>query len=148
MSEPRERQENIPQIIMLLPQAWTVPTMVAGCLLSEVSRRICQCSSVRWSIKRDSSENATCRHSAVIQACKLQLSLSMNSSQHRCMNQASASEAQTQQRSLNSSLGGTVGSSLVISCSTVARLFARTHLRSHRSPLSSTACGAPYLPSR
>ncbi|GFT43443.1 hypothetical protein TNCV_814971 [Trichonephila clavipes] len=37
----------------------------------------------------------------------------MNSSQHRCMNQASASEDQTQQRSLNSSLEATVGSPLV-----------------------------------
>ncbi|GFU83491.1 hypothetical protein TNCV_2142491 [Trichonephila clavipes] len=36
----------------------------------------------------------------------------MNSSWHRCMNQASASEAQTQQRSLNSCLGDTVGSPL------------------------------------
>ncbi|GFV65926.1 hypothetical protein TNCV_4470161 [Trichonephila clavipes] len=34
----------------------------------------------------------------------------MNSSQHRCMNQAPASENQTQQRSLNSSLEATVGS--------------------------------------
>ncbi|GFU57071.1 hypothetical protein TNCV_1779371 [Trichonephila clavipes] len=37
----------------------------------------------------------------------------MNSSQHRCMNQAPASENQTQQRSLNSSLEDTVGSPLV-----------------------------------
>ncbi|GFU00697.1 transposable element Tc3 transposase [Trichonephila clavipes] len=37
----------------------------------------------------------------------------MSSSQHRCMNQAPASENQTQQRSLNSSLEDTVGSSLV-----------------------------------
>ncbi|GFU36778.1 endonuclease-reverse transcriptase [Trichonephila clavipes] len=37
----------------------------------------------------------------------------MNSSQHRCMNQAPASENQTQQRSLNSSLEATVGSLLV-----------------------------------
>ncbi|GFW41714.1 RNA-directed DNA polymerase from mobile element jockey [Trichonephila clavipes] len=37
----------------------------------------------------------------------------MNSSQHRCTNQASASEAQTQQCSLNSSLGDTFGSLLV-----------------------------------
>ncbi|GFW67836.1 hypothetical protein TNCV_3871671 [Trichonephila clavipes] len=37
----------------------------------------------------------------------------MNSSQHRCIYQASASEARTQQRSLNSSLGDTVGSPLV-----------------------------------
>ncbi|GFW66291.1 hypothetical protein TNCV_1711901 [Trichonephila clavipes] len=37
----------------------------------------------------------------------------MNSSQHRCMNQAPASENQTQQRSLNSSLEVTVGSPLV-----------------------------------
>ncbi|GFW27770.1 hypothetical protein TNCV_766511 [Trichonephila clavipes] len=37
----------------------------------------------------------------------------MNSSQHRCMNQAPASENQTQQRSLNSSLEATVGSPLV-----------------------------------
>ncbi|GFV90800.1 hypothetical protein TNCV_2323691 [Trichonephila clavipes] len=37
----------------------------------------------------------------------------MSSSQHRCMNQAPASENQTQQRSLNSSLEDTVGSPLV-----------------------------------
>ncbi|GFV03231.1 hypothetical protein TNCV_4018281 [Trichonephila clavipes] len=37
----------------------------------------------------------------------------MRSSQHRCMNQAPASENQTQQRSLNSSLEDTVGSPLV-----------------------------------
>ncbi|GFS62501.1 hypothetical protein TNCV_1262831 [Trichonephila clavipes] len=37
----------------------------------------------------------------------------MNSSQHRCMNQAPALENQTQQRSLNSSLEDTVGSPLV-----------------------------------
>ncbi|GFU80124.1 hypothetical protein TNCV_580041 [Trichonephila clavipes] len=37
----------------------------------------------------------------------------MNSSQHRCMNQVPASENQTQQRSLNSSLENTVGSPLV-----------------------------------
>ncbi|GFV61803.1 hypothetical protein TNCV_2517351 [Trichonephila clavipes] len=37
----------------------------------------------------------------------------MNSSQHRCMNQAPASENQTQQRSLNSSLEDTVGRPLV-----------------------------------
>ncbi|GFW68933.1 transposable element Tcb1 transposase [Trichonephila clavipes] len=37
----------------------------------------------------------------------------MNSSQHRCMNQVPASENQTQQRSLNSSLEATVGSPLV-----------------------------------
>ncbi|GFW96727.1 RNase H domain-containing protein [Trichonephila clavipes] len=37
----------------------------------------------------------------------------MNSNQHRCMNQAPASENQTQQRSLNSSLEDTVGSPLV-----------------------------------
>ncbi|GFV47188.1 hypothetical protein TNCV_4544801 [Trichonephila clavipes] len=37
----------------------------------------------------------------------------MNSSQHRCMNQAPASENQMQQGSLNSSLEATVGSPLV-----------------------------------
>ncbi|GFV74254.1 uncharacterized protein TNCV_2312521 [Trichonephila clavipes] len=40
-------------------------------------------------------------------------SLPMNSRQHRCMNQASASETQVQQSSLNSSLGDTIGSPLV-----------------------------------
>ncbi|GFV57646.1 hypothetical protein TNCV_3132341 [Trichonephila clavipes] len=38
----------------------------------------------------------------------------MNSSKHRCINQASAPEAQTLQRSLNSSLGDTFGISLVL----------------------------------
>ncbi|GFV72523.1 hypothetical protein TNCV_2763871 [Trichonephila clavipes] len=37
----------------------------------------------------------------------------MNSNQHRCMNQACASVVQTQQRSLNSSLGDAVGSPLI-----------------------------------
>ncbi|GFX97694.1 hypothetical protein TNCV_3065811 [Trichonephila clavipes] len=37
----------------------------------------------------------------------------MNSSQHRCRNQVSTSDDQTQQRSLNSSLGDTIGSPLV-----------------------------------
>ncbi|GFU89481.1 hypothetical protein TNCV_3898291 [Trichonephila clavipes] len=35
--------------------------------LSEVSRLIRQRPSVRWSIKRDASENATCRHSVDVQ---------------------------------------------------------------------------------
>ncbi|GBM75242.1 hypothetical protein AVEN_200476-1 [Araneus ventricosus] len=35
-----------------------------------------------------------------------------------------------------------------VRCSTVARLFARTHLRSLRSPLSSIARGAPHVPCR
>ncbi|GFX27366.1 hypothetical protein TNCV_3341781 [Trichonephila clavipes] len=72
----------------------------------------------------------------------------MNSSQHRCTNQTTASEAQAQQCSLNSSLGDTFGSPLVhfgVSCSTVARLSARTHLRNRRSPLSSMARGAPHF---
>ncbi|GFX48735.1 hypothetical protein TNCV_408421 [Trichonephila clavipes] len=42
---------------------WTVPTIVAGCLLSEISRNVRQLPSIRWSMKRDSSENATCRYS-------------------------------------------------------------------------------------
>ncbi|KAL1415663.1 hypothetical protein MTO96_029083 [Rhipicephalus appendiculatus] len=37
----------------------------------------------------------------------------MNSSQHQCMNQASAAEPQAQQHLLNSSLGDTVGIPLV-----------------------------------
>ncbi|GFW65372.1 hypothetical protein TNCV_396381 [Trichonephila clavipes] len=45
-------------------------------------------------------------------ACKFQPSLQMNSSQHRCMNQASTSEVQTQQRSFNRSLEDTVDSPL------------------------------------
>ncbi|GFW50681.1 hypothetical protein TNCV_2889831 [Trichonephila clavipes] len=56
------------QTIMLPPPAWTVPAMVARWLfLSEVSRLIRQRPSVRWSIKRDSSENATRRHSVDVQ---------------------------------------------------------------------------------
>ncbi|GFU46885.1 hypothetical protein TNCV_640361 [Trichonephila clavipes] len=46
-------------------------------------------------------------------ACKFQLSLPMNSSQHRCIYEASVSETQTQQGSLNSSYGDTVGKYLV-----------------------------------
>ncbi|GFW15042.1 hypothetical protein TNCV_983341 [Trichonephila clavipes] len=75
----------------------------------------------------------------------------MNSSQHRYTNQASASGAQTQQCSLNSSLGDTFDSPwfiLVVSCSTVARLSARTYLLNRRSSLSSMARGAPHLPRR
>ncbi|GFT75157.1 hypothetical protein TNCV_2245131 [Trichonephila clavipes] len=68
------------------------------------------------------------------------------------MNQVSALEAQTQQRSLNSSLGNILVNPLVhLSCqllTTVARLFTQTHLRSRRSPLSTMARGAPYLPRR
>ncbi|GFU74911.1 hypothetical protein TNCV_4508711 [Trichonephila clavipes] len=73
----------------------------------------------------------------------------MNSSQHRCMNQVSVFENQTLQRSLNSSLEDTVGSPWfiwVVCCLTVARLFSRTHLCSHRSPLSPMARGTPHLP--
>ncbi|GFU91597.1 hypothetical protein TNCV_2543611 [Trichonephila clavipes] len=73
----------------------------------------------------------------------------MRSSQHRCMNQAPASEGQTQQRSLNSSLEDTVGSPLVhlggmlLNGSTSILL---THLCSHQSPLSPMARGTPHLP--
>ncbi|GFW50810.1 hypothetical protein TNCV_3590921 [Trichonephila clavipes] len=73
----------------------------------------------------------------------------MKSIQHRCMNQAPASENQTQQRSLNSSLETTVGSPLVHLggiCLTVVRLVSRTHLCSRQSPLSPMARGTPHLP--
>ncbi|GFX32906.1 hypothetical protein TNCV_890421 [Trichonephila clavipes] len=74
----------------------------------------------------------------------------MKSSQHRCTNQASALEAQTQQCSLNRVVWETLLVDpwfiLVVSCSTVAHLSARTHLRNRRSPLSSMARGAPHLP--
>ncbi|GFU25703.1 hypothetical protein TNCV_3146461 [Trichonephila clavipes] len=76
----------------------------------------------------------------------------MNSSQHRCMNQAPASENQTQHRSLNSSLEATVGSPLVhlggmlLNTHTVARLVSRTHPCSRQSPLSPMARGTPHLP--
>ncbi|GFU32398.1 hypothetical protein TNCV_3611671 [Trichonephila clavipes] len=74
----------------------------------------------------------------------------MNSSQHRCMNQAPASENQVQQQSLNSSLEATVGSPLVhlggMLLNTVARLVFRTHLCSRQSPLSPMARGTPHLP--
>ncbi|GFT82267.1 hypothetical protein TNCV_4650751 [Trichonephila clavipes] len=105
ISEPRECQENIPQTIMLPPPAWTVPAMVAGWFLSEVSRLIRQRPSVPWSIKRDSSENATFWETLLVAPWF----------------------------------------SLVVSCSTVARLSARTHLRNRRSPLSSMARGAPHF---
>ncbi|GFV57522.1 hypothetical protein TNCV_3270531 [Trichonephila clavipes] len=39
----------------------------AGCLFSEVSRRIRQRPSIQWSIKYDSSENDTCRYSVNVQ---------------------------------------------------------------------------------
>ncbi|GFV72265.1 hypothetical protein TNCV_637271 [Trichonephila clavipes] len=73
----------------------------------------------------------------------------MNSSQHRCTNQASASEAQTQQCSLNCSLGETFGSPLVHFGGQLLNgspSICRTHLRNRRSPLSSMARGAPHLP--
>ncbi|GFX11858.1 hypothetical protein TNCV_2996421 [Trichonephila clavipes] len=73
----------------------------------------------------------------------------MNSSQHRCMNQAPASENQTQQRSLNSSLKPLLVAPWfiwVVCCLTVARLVSRNHLCSHQSPLSSMARGTPHLP--
>ncbi|GFX70291.1 hypothetical protein TNCV_4617281 [Trichonephila clavipes] len=73
----------------------------------------------------------------------------MNSSQHRCMNQAPASENQTQQQSLKSSLEATVGSPWfiwVVRCLTVARLVSRTYLCSRQSPLSPMARGTPHLP--
>ncbi|GFV15532.1 hypothetical protein TNCV_4835581 [Trichonephila clavipes] len=72
----------------------------------------------------------------------------MNSSQPRLMNQAFASESLTQQGTLNSSLGDTVGSPMVHlggQLLTVARLFAQMNLRSRRLPLSSIALGAPHL---
>ncbi|GFX26605.1 hypothetical protein TNCV_4536161 [Trichonephila clavipes] len=50
-------------------------------------------------------------------------SLPMNISQHRCMNQASALEALTQQRSLNSSLGDIVGSPLVHPCGQLLNVY-------------------------
>ncbi|GFT41326.1 hypothetical protein TNCV_628671 [Trichonephila clavipes] len=80
---------------------------------------------------------------------KFQSSLPMNSSQHRCMNQAPASENQMQQRSLNSSLEATVGSPLAhlgVCCLTVARLVSRTHLCSRQSPLSPMVRGTSHLP--
>ncbi|GFS48335.1 hypothetical protein TNCV_2297011 [Trichonephila clavipes] len=69
----------------------------------------------------------------------------MNSSQHRCMNQAPASENQTQQRSLFSSLEAP-WFIWVVCCLTVARLVSRTHLCSRQSPLSPMARGTPHLP--
>ncbi|GFT54989.1 hypothetical protein TNCV_2325091 [Trichonephila clavipes] len=67
----------------------------------------------------------------------------MNRSQHRCMNQASASENQTQQRSLNSSLEDTVGSPWfiwVVCCLTVARLLLPN------SPLQPSVTSITYGP--
>ncbi|GFS48363.1 hypothetical protein TNCV_2297141 [Trichonephila clavipes] len=60
-------QENIPQTIMIPLPARDVPAMVAGYLLSEVSRRIYQRPPVLWNIKRDSLENATYRPSVDVQ---------------------------------------------------------------------------------
>ncbi|GFT52805.1 hypothetical protein TNCV_206371 [Trichonephila clavipes] len=51
----------IPQTIMLPPIVRNFPKMFAGFLISEVSRRLR--SSIRWSIKLDSSENSSCRYS-------------------------------------------------------------------------------------
>ncbi|GFX63692.1 hypothetical protein TNCV_2183211 [Trichonephila clavipes] len=64
----------------------------------------------------------------------------MRSSQHRCMNQAPASENQTQQRSLNSSLEDTVGSPLVhlgdMLLNGSTSILPNSPLHSHQSPLS------------
>ncbi|GFV64110.1 hypothetical protein TNCV_1281071 [Trichonephila clavipes] len=74
----------------------------------------------------------------------------MNNSQHRCMNQAPASENQAQQRSLNSSLEATVGSPLVhlggmlLNGSTSS--LPNSPLHSRQSPLSAIARGTPHLP--
>ncbi|GFT63273.1 hypothetical protein TNCV_1194841 [Trichonephila clavipes] len=67
----------------------------------------------------------------------------MNSSQHRCMNQAPASENQTQQRSLNSSLEDTVGRPLVHLGGML--LNGSTSILPN-SPLSPMARGTPHLP--
>lgn len=63
MSAAREYYENIPQTLMLSLPARTLLVIVEGCLLSDVQSRIRECPSVRWIIKRDSSEKATYRHS-------------------------------------------------------------------------------------
>ncbi|GFW04748.1 hypothetical protein TNCV_4879841 [Trichonephila clavipes] len=74
----------------------------------------------------------------------------MRSSQHRYMNQAPASENQTQQRSLNSSLEDTVGSPLVhlggMLLNGSTSILPNSHLCSHQSPLSPMARGTPHLP--
>ncbi|GFV51333.1 uncharacterized protein TNCV_3615311 [Trichonephila clavipes] len=54
--------------------------------------------------------------------------------------------SQTQQCSLNSSLGDTFGSPLVHFGGQLLNGCARTHLCNRRSPLSSMARGAPHLP--
>ena len=46
----RENHENISLIIMLLPPAWILQAIVAGCLFSDVSRYIRQGPSVRWAL--------------------------------------------------------------------------------------------------
>ncbi|GFU89821.1 hypothetical protein TNCV_4742621 [Trichonephila clavipes] len=82
-------------------------------------------------------------------SCKFQPSVSINSSQQSCVNQASASEAQTQQHSLNNSLGDTF-ISLMFHLG-VQLLNSSTSIRTNTSPqpclhLSSMATGAPHLP--
>ena len=128
--------------------AWTILAMVAWCLLSEVSQHICQHPSVQWSIKLDSSENATWCYSVDIQlrllVYKFQLLLAMDSNQHRCMNHVSASEAQAQQHSLNSSLGDTVVSPLFHLLSQLLNNSMSIRLNASRQPLFTSVIYVPW----
>ena len=115
MSAAREYRENIPQTIMLPPSALSFLESVAGCLLSDVSRRIRQWSPMKrkiWFIeKKHLLPLSGCP--VAVMMCRFQPSSLMNRSQHRCINQASVAEAHAQQRLLNRCWGDTVDISFV-----------------------------------
>ena len=128
-------------------------SVVVRCLLSNVSRRIHQHPSVWWSIKRDSLEKATCRHSVDIQ---LQC-CSANYSLHCRWTTVSISSSTRHLlwKPIHSNIRWTIIEKtllkLIASWFTWAMfvcLFTRTHLRNCRSLLSSMACGVQYSPRR
>lgn len=89
MSKPREYYENIPETIRFPPPTWTLPAILAGCFLSDISHGIRQCASVRWKIKRNSSEKATSFSNQWKSSCgadvQIPASSPMCSSEHRCI---------------------------------------------------------------
>jgi hypothetical protein len=133
----------------------TLPAIVTRCLFSDVSRRIRQRPSVRWSIKCGSSEKATCHHLVDVQLRYWHANFSLR--RRWTAVSIGALTRRLLRRPIRSNVRWTVVEETLlvtpwfiwaVSCSTVARLFARTHLRSRRSPLSSMARGAPHLPRR
>ncbi|GFU99076.1 uncharacterized protein TNCV_1227901 [Trichonephila clavipes] len=100
MNELRECQENIPR-----PQI--APASRLGPFRQWLQGACIQRFPAVYAIGKYYLSSLSGRPVAVL-ACEFQVSLSMNSRQHRCLNQASVSESQTQQ-----CLGNTVGGPLV-----------------------------------